>query len=358
MVVMEGANMKTMKTMKLIDETKPMKRKPPRRRAAYAEFVRNDFFAPPWWRWWRALALATSPSRQRARLREDQMTLAGVGFIRSRACGSAPKTRLHCLLSEALSIFSDNGTTRWSIEAYMLTGISREAIADKLGLGVALIGVYEEMFYDVRSRLGARDWVCRHSYGIGGPNRGFQGGGVGSLWRWVGYNAGEFVLDAVRAVTTGIGAENYPQSLRESIERFHALTQFLGVCTGSELNQLYIRLRARETGIPASVYLVPARPTHGRGNNRGSPGHPDSDATGDPAPQPPRTAAEVRLLDAGWETRDNDHHYFHVVQVDGRRRRIWLGSGAIGRMHELLDRQEHHEHQEQHYQGRLDVKAS
>lgn len=357
--------METMKTMEPLEmigptqptqPTNPRKRQPRRRRAAYAEFVQHDFFAPPWWRWLRAFALATSPSPKPTSFRDDPMTLDGVGFVRARAGCPASKSqaRRHSILSDALAIHSENGTTRWALEAYTLTGLSREAIAGKLGLDVALISVYEEMFFDVRGRLGARDWIARHTFGIGGPSRGFGRGDLGSLWQWVGYTSGEFALDAVRAVTTGVGAENYPQTLRDSIERFHALTQFLAVCTASELHQVYLRMRAREAGAPASAYLIPAQPA--RGKNRGTPGHghPNPAVTSDPAPLPPDPAGTVQLLEASWDSRGNAPHYVHVVRLDGKRRRISLGTGAVGRMHELLDRQEQHEQE----QGRLEVKVA
>jgi len=204
-----------------------MKRKSPVPKRYYADVMKNGFFAPPWWRWQRAFALATRPVRPSSYWTDDPMTLAAVAFIRSRASGSPREelARNHLPFGEAQSIFDDNGMTRWSVEGYTMAGLPADANADKLGLEPEVVRVYSQVMVDVRPRLSARDWICKHNYGFGAPT-GLEPNNLGSLWRWVGYSAGVFALDAVRAVTTGIGTENYPEADRESVERLLALHVF------------------------------------------------------------------------------------------------------------------------------------
>lgn len=45
----------------------------------------------------------------------------------------------------------------------------------------------------------------------------------------------------------------------------------------------------------------------------------------------------------GWERRRNGLYYYRPVRIGGRPRRIYLGKGDIGRIHELLDRCEQRE---------------
>jgi len=335
-----------------------MKCQSPVPKRSRADVMKNDFFAPPWWRWQRAVALATRPVRQSSRWTDDPMTLAAVAFIRSRACGSPREelARNHLPFGEAQSIFDDNGITRWSVEAYTLTGLPANAIADKLGLEPEVIRVYEHFMFDVRPRLSARDWIGKHNYGVGTPT-GFEADHLGPLWRWVGYTAGEYALDAVRAVTTGVGTENYSEVLCESIERFVALTQFLAVCTPGELFRLHHRLRARQTGAPAWVDVAAALPTRSRGNNRRShsSGSPDSDVERDRAPLNSSVSYERDPSDARWETRGDESHYCTSVTINGKQRRVSLGTGIIGRTHELLDTQELRQQQQQSLSGLEDA---
>ena len=41
----------------------------------------------------------------------------------------------------------------------------------------------------------------------------------------------------------------------------------------------------------------------------------------------------------GWETRGNQKYYYKSTRIDGQPRKIYLGTGSVGRAHEIMDRQ-------------------
>ena len=48
----------------------------------------------------------------------------------------------------------------------------------------------------------------------------------------------------------------------------------------------------------------------------------------------------VRVRGAGWERRGKAFYYYRMTRIGGKPRRVYVGSGRLGRLHELLDRRD------------------
>ncbi len=99
-------------------------------------------------------------------------------------------------IAAAHKIAKQDGPTRWEIEARLLADQSDDDIAAKCSLPSEVVGCYETIFCNVRSRLGAEIWVCNQVLGPDIHN-GFADHEVGSLWRAFAYYGGPVVLDAL-----------------------------------------------------------------------------------------------------------------------------------------------------------------
>jgi hypothetical protein len=87
------------------------------------------------------------------------------------------------------------------IEAYLLTTVPFERIAVICGLSTAAVETYHELFFDVRPRMAATDWLLRQAVGWrsafdhAAPD-------LGRVWKYLAFSGGLNVLEAVIAVTT------------------------------------------------------------------------------------------------------------------------------------------------------------
>ena len=48
----------------------------------------------------------------------------------------------------------------------------------------------------------------------------------------------------------------------------------------------------------------------------------------------------MRVRGAGWERRGKAFYYYRMTRIGGKPRRVYVGSGRLGRLHELLDRRD------------------
>ncbi len=99
-------------------------------------------------------------------------------------------------LAAAHAIAEQDDPRRWEVEARLLTGQTDADIGARCGLPPDVVKCYETVFFSVRSRLGARMWVCNQVIGDG-PRRGFRDDELGLLWAAFGYHGGVPVLDAL-----------------------------------------------------------------------------------------------------------------------------------------------------------------
>jgi hypothetical protein len=74
-------------------------------------------------------------------------------------------------------------TPRWLVEARLLTGAPLEEVAQRCGLPAEVVQTYHQLFFDVRGRLRATDWVMIHVVGTYAL-KGFAGLPVGAVWKY------------------------------------------------------------------------------------------------------------------------------------------------------------------------------
>lgn len=98
------------------------------------------------------------------------------------------------------------------VEAWILTGGPPDLIAERCGLPVDVIEVYEKLFFDVRFRLGAVGYILHVV--IGRPIlSGFSLEDLGPLWRFVGYMRRPHALDLLLHVFPGGKPRPWPSTI-------------------------------------------------------------------------------------------------------------------------------------------------
>ncbi len=175
------------------------------------ELIVHNAWRPVDARWRRAVGIADR-GELRAAPRWDG--LAGTRWIRRaerfRAAVSGNKTqqgRLEMLIEHqdvfwAHSIQTRTGAkykrARWALQARILAGETNKEIAKKIGYPHDVVAAYEALFFNVRERLGSRDFILNVVLGLPvdctpadcSPD---------VLWQAVGYSYGPHVLDSVMA---------------------------------------------------------------------------------------------------------------------------------------------------------------
>lgn len=127
---------------------------------------------PPHWRWVLATDLAEARDG-RFRRCGDAATRSAKRFWLSwvRCRDEGDRRRLAARMpatAQAFSIFSDpRGMSRTVLEARILAAEAPAAIARKCAAPLPLIQIYERVFFDVRDRLDASDYVLTHAIGRG-----------------------------------------------------------------------------------------------------------------------------------------------------------------------------------------------
>jgi hypothetical protein len=157
------------------------------------------------WRWQRACWLQETGQRPDRRL-DDAWVARARHFL--DALGGGPDgavpgraDRRDPAIAQALQLSrADPRFDRWRLEAYLLTAEPLEAVARHCALPAATVRAFHELFFDVRPRLGARDWIALRAL-RSGPGNGCGGEQPGGVWKVCAYAAGPRVLEVVMAVT-------------------------------------------------------------------------------------------------------------------------------------------------------------
>lgn len=125
---------------------------------------REDPACPPDWRYAVALEHVEQAVR-RAELNsiDDPAILRMSEFLWRRQClKSRARDQLRVFdpaLYDAFTVYESGGRARLHLECRILAGQTDQEITAKLRLSPAAINCYEQMFFDVRARLQARDWI-------------------------------------------------------------------------------------------------------------------------------------------------------------------------------------------------------
>ena len=158
----------------------------------------------PDWRWRRAKAVVARNGRCSPR-KDDAVTILLAAYLREAArCRSArQRDRLAVRrpgLGEAIELRETGGLRRAEVEARILAGQTDDEIALAVDVSAAGVSWYEQAFFDVRVRLGARDWITWRAIG---QARRPMGACPGPVLKAAGYHGGLVLLEVVLAVVCG-----------------------------------------------------------------------------------------------------------------------------------------------------------
>jgi hypothetical protein len=158
------------------------------------------------WRWRKAgrlleLDLRWSRRRDDEPTREAKLYLAGLRRCRRDAGRDALARRMPAVAG-AVALRDGEPRLRAAVEARLLAGLPIGVVAARSGLDPGIVERYENLFFNVVDRLGARGWLTHRAIGIH-PGSGPTAGDYCSLWRFFAVSGGPVVLEAVLADTWG-----------------------------------------------------------------------------------------------------------------------------------------------------------
>ena len=292
--------------------------------------------ATPYWRWDRGRLLVKR--RRLMKRREDSWTMRAREFHRSRA-GLAKRNGGDHTVDAAFRIFHEDREARWLMEANILACVPTAGIAQKLSLREEVVIGYTALFFDVRDSLDATGWILIHALGADFRTRDFfEPKTRARLLREFGYFLGEHVLDVAVSLFNGIAQSRFTEEELDAVEVLIGVEQ-LPVHPAKPLLQLTARLLA-EPGTHPSVFHIPQEAKAGTPPSLHScakrvVAHRGIDHVRRTVPHSP-----VRVRGAGWERRGKAFYYYRMTRIGGKPRRVYVGSGRLGRLHELLDRKD------------------
>lgn len=139
------------------------------RRVPFHEQVRFDATRSVDWRWQRACSLVQDDRRFSPR-HDDEATGRAVAFLRAwRRCRTERQfsglRRRDPDLFAAHALQESKSRTRMEIEARLLAGQSVAEAASLTSLPLAVVEVYEQVFFDVLDSRSATGWIMAHAVG-------------------------------------------------------------------------------------------------------------------------------------------------------------------------------------------------
>jgi hypothetical protein len=187
--------------------------------ATAVTYAKYSPFRSPSWRWDLACEAADesrrgSRSRRRRQRPEDPVLAELTLFVRElrHSPDEAGKESVarrwpHPLAAQRLQ--EGGGLHRGEVEARLIAGQSDEEIASRTGWEPEVVSCFEQTFFNVRDRLGARDWLAYRAVGTG-LRCGFAPGDLAGIWRAAAYGGGSVALEVVLAVTLGRPLPDWP----------------------------------------------------------------------------------------------------------------------------------------------------
>jgi len=171
----------------------------------------DNCLRPVTWRWQRAQLLYEFGKTPAARWDDEHV---GIALRHLRARTDRPGVQAEPLpaavgdaIQQAFETWEPNGTPRWTLEAWLLTGKPMKFIAKKLSLPVETVTWYERLFFDTRDRLQTKSFITHAAIGreihLPTPQD------VGAIWRLFAYHLGPFALEAIIEDFTAAGRPDY-----------------------------------------------------------------------------------------------------------------------------------------------------
>ncbi|NLE37393.1 MAG: hypothetical protein GX621_05145 [Pirellulaceae bacterium] len=234
-------------------------------RRSREEFQRANPFRDPAWRANRVYALLYE-GHEPSRRRDGELVHAYHKFVRRYLSirGRKAYARLQAshpalLLVHELAMQEDREVPA-ILEAYLLTDLSLDEIAHRIGMTVEAATYYEQLFFCVRDRLDATDWIlgllC--AQGDGEPPRPRDGTPTTAdrhrFYKKMAYQGGHRILDIVIAVLSphiviplSLAARDVDEAVRLRVKALYALESSpLATCNPLKLIQLNQKLAAQE----------------------------------------------------------------------------------------------------------------
>jgi hypothetical protein len=165
----------------------------------FPDFAKVNPFRTLSWRWDRARRLAEE-GQDYSLATDDRETGCALEYLQaSRSCDThAQRQKLAEKMPEihkAHEIHKQGGSLKWVLEAFLLTEETSETIGRRLGLPTAVVDWYEQLFFCVRDRLSARDWVVLVAIGMKFVRAEVTKEDVDLLLKWLAYAGGPLVLE-------------------------------------------------------------------------------------------------------------------------------------------------------------------
>jgi len=167
---------------------------------------RHSPLCPPSWRWGWAQAFVDF-GRPRPR-NLDEAALSALRLSSALHGRIGPNDAHHLATSlAALAVYQGPRQQRDMLDAWLLSGETDAPIGHRLGIEPAVVGDYEQIFYAVRDRRRAADWIILCA--IGWPIDPDGHRDIASVLKLLAYLGGPLVLDVVllsMGMSTALGA--------------------------------------------------------------------------------------------------------------------------------------------------------
>jgi hypothetical protein len=210
------------------------------------EWNPNSFFHRPEWRWLRAEHLHQTGRRLDRRLDDDHVVEA-----RNLLAQRFRKRAQVAEIEAAYDVWSGSEVRRGELEARLLTDEPETDIAAKLGVPLPVLEAYHAVFFDVRSKKSATDWL-RHIVIKHNSFRGFFGPMPFSAWKLAAFVGGTHWLNQTIPATL---AKPLPAVLPTNLD----LSSFT-IMKAQRQVELWIKLVGAETHTKLQEFIRDYRP--------------------------------------------------------------------------------------------------
>jgi hypothetical protein len=157
----------------------------------------SDLRKPTNWRWERARELSEQRKKGGVRFYDDEITSEAVRYLNKKKGGaeSYELAKEFPAIYEADVIHTEAAIDRWTIEALLIADEAIERIVNYTGASTELIETYEQLFFDVRSRLKNTGFINMRV--LGNNMREIHSTDPDGMWKMLGFNGGPQILYAL-----------------------------------------------------------------------------------------------------------------------------------------------------------------
>lgn len=166
------------------------------------DYQRYNPFRAPDWRWQRAASLLATGRHLAPRVDDDWVAraLRLQAAQQRRGRGAQPQHRDEAVSGALHMARNAAPEKRLRLEAYLLTAVPFEEVAARCAVRSGIAESYHQLFFSVRDRLRATDWIMAQAigddlwHGLAAP---------GVVCKYAAYVGGANLLEVVIAITAG-----------------------------------------------------------------------------------------------------------------------------------------------------------